>query len=237
MPPKLDDLCKSGKISKGFKIANPDLKPEKLINFELGGRFLLMEKLTVETAVYYSLGNDFQYFVATGDSVDTGGDELKPVLQRNNISEVEIIGGEISLTYQFNKKMYFKANYTRNHSLISEMDFNQLSVDIQDQSEKELEGKYLYEVPADQAFLGFFWNNKWLNISVTYNYIGSQWQNDINTVRIESYDLLNCQLSRTFKDRFRLNINIQNILDKEFADRRGYVSPGRFVIGELGVMF
>ncbi|HSG67484.1 MAG TPA: TonB-dependent receptor, partial [Bacteroidales bacterium] len=36
MPPKIDDLVRSGKISKGFKLANPELTPEVIFNYEAG---------------------------------------------------------------------------------------------------------------------------------------------------------------------------------------------------------
>ena len=237
MPPKLDDLAKSGKISKGFKIANPDLKPEQMVNYEFGGKMLFFKKLSIEPAVYYSVGKDFQYFVATGDSVDTGGDDLKPVLQRNNISEVEIIGGEISVAYYFSKDFYFRGNYTRNQSMIKKMDFSQLTLDIENPQEKDLEGKYLYEVPLEQAFFGVFWNSKWVNMSLTYHFIGTQWLDDINTEELEKYDMLNCQLSRTFWKHYRLSLNVQNIFDKKFIDRRELLSPGRFFMGEVNVVF
>lgn len=86
MPPKTDDLTKSGKISKGFKLANPELKPESLLNYEAGINWMPSKKLSIEPSVYYSRGYDFQYFVATGDSVETGGADLKPVLQRQNVA-------------------------------------------------------------------------------------------------------------------------------------------------------
>ncbi|MCK4570027.1 MAG: TonB-dependent receptor, partial [Bacteroidales bacterium] len=57
MPPKIDDLVKSGKISKGFKIANPGLKPESLTNYELGLTWMLNEKFSIEPSAYYSRGH------------------------------------------------------------------------------------------------------------------------------------------------------------------------------------
>ena len=107
MPPKLDDLSKSGKIRKGFKLANPELGPEYLTNYELGFNLKFIDKITIEPSVYYSLGKDFQYFVGTGDSIGTGGDGLKPVYQRQNIAGVEVIGAEISVSYRILKGLRF----------------------------------------------------------------------------------------------------------------------------------
>ncbi len=120
MPPKLDDLTRSGKITKGFKLANPELKPETITSYEWGWNMNLSNKLNFQPSVYYSLGKDFQYFVATGDSVDTGGSSLKPVLQRQNISEAEILGAEITISYKPFKTLNIIGAYAFNNSKIKE---------------------------------------------------------------------------------------------------------------------
>lgn len=229
MPPKLDDLSKSGKIRKGFKIANPELGPEYLTNYELGATLHLLEKITIEPSVYYSLGKDFQYFVGTGDSIDTGSDELKPVYQRQNISDVEIIGAEISTTYKPMASLTISANYTYNHSTIKE--FKGAT------EEKDLTGKYLIEVPKHMAYFGATWNNKFFNATLAYNYISSQWYDDENTILISDYQTVDVQISREFFESLNISLDIQNILDNEYVDRKGYLSPGRFIILEAAYKF
>ena len=76
MPAKLDDLCSSRKITKGFKLANPELQPEHLLTYEAGGSVKLGAKVRMDAALFISNGTDFQYFVATGDSIDTGGTDI-----------------------------------------------------------------------------------------------------------------------------------------------------------------
>ncbi len=97
-PPKLDDLCKSDKISKGFKLANPELQPESIGTLETGANWKPHPKINVEPSVYYSNGKDFQYFVPTGDLIDTGGAHLKPYLKRENISQAEIQWRRVQLS-------------------------------------------------------------------------------------------------------------------------------------------
>ncbi len=230
MPPKLDDLSKSGKIRKGFKIANPELGPEYLTNYEIGSTIKLFNKLTIEPSIYYSLGKDFQYFVGTGDSIDTGGDAPKPVYQRQNISNVEIIGFEISTKYNLYKGLVLSANYTFNSSKIKEFK-------NPESEEKDITGKYLIEVPKHMAFLGFGWNNKHFNTSLTYNYVSSQWYDDENTISIDAYSIFDFQISKEFVKKLNLSLIVQNILDTEFVDRKGYLSPGRFITAEIKYKF
>ena len=70
--PILDDLCRTGKRKGTFRIANPDLNPELLTNFELGYDLGFRKNLQIATSVYYSIGKDFLYYISTGDSVNMG---------------------------------------------------------------------------------------------------------------------------------------------------------------------
>jgi iron complex outermembrane receptor protein len=117
MPPKLDDMISSRKISKGFKEANPNLQPQTLSNYEIGFNTKPFKKAQFKTAVYYSVGKDFQYFVATGDYVD-GQTELI----RENIAAIEIIGTEFFFQYDFTNNITFKGNYAYNSSTIKDFD-------------------------------------------------------------------------------------------------------------------
>jgi len=230
MPPKLDDLSKSGKIRKGFKIANPELGPEYITNYEIGLNMKIFEKLTIEPSIYYSIGKDFQYFVGTGDSINTGGDIAKPVYQRQNIAKVEIIGAEITINYLITENIRIATNYTFNHSTIKEF--------IKpDNYEKDITGNFLIEVPKHMAYLGFGWRNKYLNTTISYNYISSQWYDDENTILIDAYDMVDLQISKQFAKKFTASLDIQNIFDNEYIDRKGYLSPGRFITGEIKFKF
>jgi outer membrane receptor protein involved in Fe transport len=230
MPPKIDDLSKSGKIRKGFKLANPKLGPEYITNYEFGTSLTFFDKLSLKPSVYLSLGKDFQYFVGTGDSIDTGGDALVPIYQRQNIAEVQVVGAEVSINYQINNNLNLATNYSINNSTIK--DYKK-----PESYDKNLTGKYIIEVPKHMFYAGLTWRNKYFNTNLSYNYISSQWYDDENTILIDSYDILDFQVSKEFKKKFRISITIQNILDNEFVDRKGYLSPGRYIIAEVKYKF
>ena len=230
MPPKLDDLSKSGKIRKGFKLANPELGPEYLTNYELGFTLNFFDKLSVEPSVYLSEGKDFQYFVGTGDSIDTGSGDLKPVYQRQNVSKVEVLGAEISTTYHLHKAWQLAVNYTFNHSKIKEYK-------RPDAYEKDITGNYLIEVPKHMVYIGLGWRNKYFNTTLSYNYISSQWYDDENTIQIAAYNTLDWLISKSFAHKFTATLTVQNILDNEYIDRKGYLSPGRFITAEIKYKF
>lgn len=229
-PPSIDDMCSSRKISKGFKIANPYLKPEHQTTFELGSSFSLIKDWTISSAIYYTKGYDFQYFVGTGDYVDTGGSSLKPVLKRENISQVSVKGVEFDVSYRFNKFL-FKANYAYNQSVIEEFKPENNTL------EQNLEGKSIIETPANQAFASLARKNKVLTLNLVYNYIGEQWLDDENTLFTKDYHLLDFRISRVVLDKIRLAFDIQNLGNVKYVDKKGYEAPGRFLTFEVGYSF
>lgn len=230
LPPKIEDMTKSGKIRKGFKMANPNLYPERLMNYELGLKSSIGKKVEIEAVLYYSKGNDFQYFVSQGDSVDVGGDALLAVLQKTNIANVNIYGTDLMLNWKPSKYFNFMMNYSYNSSKIGSMNSSNPEV-------MKLSGKYLAEVPAHILGLYSDFSIKGFHLSLSYNYTSDQWYDDENIEIVEAYNLFNAKLSKKiFKNLFAA-VSVEDILDSHYIDRKGYLSPGRFILGELRFSF
>ncbi|HAF31083.1 MAG TPA: hypothetical protein DCG75_18760 [Bacteroidales bacterium] len=225
MPAIIDDLISSRKISKGFKEANPYLQPQSITNYEVGFNTKPFKNAQLKTAAYYSLGKDFQYFVATGDYVDG-----QPELTRENIAAVEIYGAEFSFQYSFTNDLIFKTNYSYNHSTIKDYDLTGYAGD-------DLTGKYLAEVPWHQAFAGLFWKNRYINTTITANYVGEEYADEQNILIIDDYLTADIRLSRTIAKNFFFALDVQNIFDKVFIDKKQRLSPGRFILVELAFKF
>ncbi|MFZ4398988.1 MAG: TonB-dependent receptor [Bacteroidales bacterium] len=226
MPGTLDDMCSSKKITKGFKLANPELKPEYVNSFEIGSNYKAAANLHIENSIYFSTGRDFQYFVATGEYIDLD----KIVLKRENIGKVNIYGLETSVKYQAFKNLLLKVNYTYNHSEIVE--FNAIN-----ETGINLKGKYIAEIPPHQIFVGIFLKNSLINTSLIFNYISQQWADEQNSTVIDSYSTIDLRLSRQFYKHIICAIDIQNILDHQYIDKKGGLAPGRFIELDLGIKF
>jgi iron complex outermembrane receptor protein len=224
-PPKIDDLCRSGKIRKGFKLANPELEPETLWNFETGLDHSPIDAINMATSLFYSRGYNFHNLVGTGDTVDTGGAELKPVLRKLNISEVEITGVEFSFSWQVHKNFRFMTNYSYSRSLVLDFDNNSSSDDYA--------GNRIIEVPPHNLFAGLFYTGKLFNASLDYSYTDAIWVDIENTQSVDPYDIWNFKVSRNFGKHWNMAITIQNILDNEYIDRKERKSPGRFSMVEV----
>lgn len=224
MPPKLDDLAGSRKISRGFKIANPELLPEKITSFELGIDYSIADKLFIKPSGYYSIGDDFQYLVATGDFMDTGSDEPVTVYQRQNVTKVEIIGAELGVEYFITNKIKLSVSYAYNQSKIIEYNVS---------GDESLDGKYLNEVPPNLVFVGLQWRNKIVDFFVDYSYTEEQWYDELNISSVDSYSLVNLRLSKYVIKNLQLVLDIQDLLNEQYVDRKGYLSPGRFIMFEV----
>lgn len=235
--PNLDDLCRSGKITNGFKVANPGLKPEILDNFETGFDLVLFKKLHLAPSIYYSIGRDFMYNVSTGDSVNMGY-KRAPVFMKQNISKVEILGCEVEIDINPFDWLSLTANYTYNHSVISHFVPYDSTVD------KDLNGKFLTDVPTHKATAGATFTNKILNVNVLWKYIGSRWINDENEVdpyllvaKYPAYSTFGLRIWHTFFKHLTAAVNIDNVFDEIYIDDRLQRSPGRMITGEITIKF
>jgi len=236
-PSVLDDLCRSGRIRGGFKLASPDARPEYLANIEAGADFALAKKLRASLSAWYSRGRDFLYYVNTGDSIDMGYG-LRPILVRTNIPMVEITGAEGELSYPLSSSLFLAASYSYSYSVISE--YRPLDKD----DPIDLTGNHLTDVPSTTLSLSVRWNNRFVNTGLVARYQGAMWANDqnifdevIGSDRYPAYATLDLKLSRVFLEKISVDMGVQNILDTKFYDSKGAVCPGRFITLELGYIF
>jgi iron complex outermembrane receptor protein len=236
-PSVLDDLCRSGRIKGGFKIANPSVKPEYLNNYETGIDLKPISKSAFSASVYYSRGKDFQYYVSNGETIDMGFGE-KPIFVRANISDVEMYGAEAELRYDILASLSIFANYAYTHSAI--LDYHKIAGN----DTIDLAGKFLTDVPEHTFTIGSNWNNRFVNTSIFIRYNGSMYINDQNTWdeillsdKYPAYTTVDMKLWKSFKRHYKASVNIQNLLDVKYYDSKYAVCPGRFITAEIAVNF
>lgn len=211
----LDDLTRSGWMWIGPKIANPDLGPENLNNFEIGFDLNPTDKLTFSPTVYYSLGNNFLYYVATGDSLWLS----RPIYQRENVTQVNILGSELNINYELNDHISFSGNYTYNLTKISAFE-----------KRRDLENKELTYSPIHQLKGNIFWETKIINTNLSMLYKSRQFTNDSNTSTIDGYFTAYLSFSRSFlRDKLETFIYFENIFNNQHLETGEYLSPGRLI--------
>lgn len=232
-PSVLDDLCRSGRVRGGFKVANPNLKPEYLDNFEIGGDYKPLEWLRVAGSAFRSMGRDFLYYVSTGDSIDMGFGP-RPIMIRENISEVEIVGFEADFNASPLRFLNLFGGYAYASSKI--VGYKPLA-----EGDFDLTGKYLTDVPMHSFTFGAYVKTKYVNAGLTSRYTGKMYINDQNAYddwvlsnQLPAAFTIDLKLSKQFLKHVDISLNIQNILDKKIYESSLSVGPGRFIMLEVG---
>ncbi|MGD0710601.1 MAG: TonB-dependent receptor [Bacteroidales bacterium] len=227
--PILDDMCRSGQRHDQVIIANPDLKPELIYTLESGLDFNITKKCTADMSVYYSIGKDFMYYTSTGDSVNIGY-ALVPVVEKQNISKVEIYGAESEVKYELSHNFLVFVNYSYTHAQISKDIVNNPKVD------SNLTGKYLTDIPIHKAGAGIIWKNKIVNTTIMWKYIGKAWINDWNVDdgyllinKYPDYSIINIRFEREIIKHFNASLGVENLFNKIYIDSKLNQCPGRFI--------
>lgn len=218
----LDDLCRSGWMWVGPKIANPKLGPEKIDNYEIGAALQLSNKIKISPTFFFAHGHDFLYYVATGDSLFGS----KPIYQRQNVSEVKIYGAELEAEFKINTRFTAFVFYTYNDSKITSF------------TEKpELEGKYLTYCPKNQIKASLLWTYKCFTTGLGLLYKDKQFVDDLNRKEIAGYFSANAKITATINEHFSTFIDMQNIFNEQHMDNQLYLSPGRLITAGISVKF
>ncbi|MEX2124752.1 MAG: TonB-dependent receptor [Woeseia sp.] len=179
---------------------NVDLEPERNRNYELGTKWELLEsRLSLSSAVFHTEKTNARVAIEPG----RGG------LQQT-IGEQEVDGFEIGVAGQLGERWQLQASYTRLDSEI--VDDGPINAD---------EGNDFPNTPTDSANL---WTTYALlenfSIGAGATYVGRRYGNTANTVWAPSYVLYDAMASLEVGERYKLQLNLQNLADEVY-----YVRP------------
>ena len=218
----LDDLVRTGIMFGLNKYANPELGPEFINNYEIGADLFLSSKFKFSTSAYYAKGDDFMYYVATGDELSPG----RPIYRRENVTGVTLSGVEAEFNYTPHTNLNLTASYAYNHSKIDKFD-----------QRPELENKYLTYVPKNRVSASLFWQNKIVNVSLSGLYKSKQFSNDDNTQIIDAFTTFDLQFSRNLTSYLSAMLDVQDIFDNQHMQNQTRLSPGRLISIRLALKF
>lgn len=217
----LDDLCRSGWMWVGPKIANPDLGPEKIDNYEIGGKCSLLPNLSVSPSLYYARGKDFLYYVATGEKLWGKRD----IYQRQNISGVELRGLEADVDYTPVPPLKINLNYSYNRARIKDFD-----------EKPELNGKILTYAPKHQIKGYVLWTGRTWDAMFRGRYKSRQYTTEDNASSIAGFAVWDIQVSKRFcRNRLYAGGEIINLFNNRHMNTKDYRSAGRLANIKLAV--
>jgi iron complex outermembrane recepter protein len=214
--PTIDDLTRSGMVNIGFKEANPFLRPEKINNVQLNLNTQINPSLFASADVYYLSGSNYIYYLETGETIFNG---KKKVYRKENLNEVQAIGGDLTLKWKPVDWIRAYANLNLNQSVI--------------RKNESLEGKFLTYSPGHMEGFGIITENKIVDGAIHFAYKGKQFMDDLNESPIPAYGIVNLLFSKKFADHFKVSLTVQNLLNKTYLYDGHNLTLGRFISGSL----
>jgi len=183
-----------------------NLKPATFENYEFGGWInLLNNKLTLDYAFYYMNGKNELLNVRLEDSST----------DYRSAGETDHKGIELGLNYRLNTQWNFRIGGTvAKHRYI---DFQ-----LSDNSGDALQNLGGYEMPNAPRWTGnseLSYYPNWLpnfRTSVEWQSVGSYYQNQINSVKYDGYNIFNARVGYKYKN-VEVYGNVMNLTDKLYA--------------------
>ncbi|WP_433813957.1 TonB-dependent receptor plug domain-containing protein [Flavobacterium johnsoniae] len=185
----------------GTAIPNPDLKPEKAINYELNYTANLFRKITFQTALFYSSLSDA---ILSVSNVEPGKSQMQ------NFGEADYKGIEAQLNYAVLENLLFNVNYT----YIERKNITNPTIHFTDVPNTKVMGTLEY---SPVKILRFIANSEFNSSRFSTSY----------GARVPDYTLLNFYGSGKISKNLSIDAGINNIFDKNYSLVEGYPEEGR----------
>ena len=209
-PPTINDLYweEDWGYGMGF-FGNPELVPEKSSEYEFGIERVISPRVLGRITFFSSHVEDLISWVETSTY------RWEP----QNIDEATIRGLETELKLRPFKKISCTLNYTL----------------LEAKDEKEFKGNYLPYRPKNKFFLGFDYKiSPEISFYTEAQVVGERYTDRENTTKLSPYTLVGTKLIFK-KDRYEFFLKVDNLLDEEYENIKGYPMPGRMIKGGIEV--
>ncbi len=201
----------------GSAVPNPDLEPERAVNYELGWSAQLSDAFDLSTAVFYADVEDMiQTVVVVPNPQQT---------QTQNVGDGELYGVELGIRAQLSELWGLAANYTH------------LEREINDPLQPTFE---VVGAPDDSAFVAFIYEpTSKLTITPSIELASDRWSDVTGGgyVRTGDYSLLGLQVQYRGSDLWEIAAGGSNLTDENFELAQGYPEAGRNVYVRLRLNF
>lgn len=198
--PTLDELYRSFRVGNVVTNANPSLGPEHVNGYEFG----LNEQVTARI---------FWRATVFADRLDNPVSNVTlsttPTLvtqQRENLGYANVKGVEGEISYRLEQRWGLEGRYLFNQSVVGSF-----------AADPTLVGNLLPQVPKHRASARVIYSHpKWADASVEGRYESYRFDDSQNRRKLGSYFVLNLELSRSFGERWRGFLNLENALNREY---------------------
>lgn len=220
-----------GQVSRGGNIyGNPDLIPEKSVNYEMGIYYDISRDLSLSSTVFYNEFKDKITRISCPLTQCTDGPNQFGSLPTTytNVDEAVTQGFELSVSYEITSELDVSANYTYTDS---------------EQKTGEYKGSPLNQLPKHILQTSLNWRpvdklGTWLRV----HYRGEESQPTTgpsqSSLIAPDYTLADMGGNYDLSRRITLGFGVYNLFDKEISEAEyGYVEDGRRYWLSVGVNF
>ena len=216
--PTLNEQYRVFRVRNDVTVANESLRPEKLVGGELGVQQRWGPLLGRITGYW----NEVHDLVANVTLASRLAD--CPVgttcRQRQNLDLARIRGFETELELRPARDWRFLVSYLFADARV-----------VHAPQQPGLEGKRLAQVPEHGATATVrFSRPSWFDASVTARYVGGQYEDDLNTLPLGGYIVVDVAVSRAITKNVELYAAAENIFDRTYST--GRTTDGVISIGE-----
>lgn len=217
--PTINELFRPFRVRNDITEANEKLNPERLIGGEVGMDYALMSNLLGRLTAFWNEVNDPVVNVTKG--INTGSttitiDPCGPVpaggvcRQRANLDRTRIRGIEAELEYRPYLHWALSGSYLYNHTDV-----------LSAPNQPELEGKRIAQVPRHQFTLKLGYTNPALiNVYVQGRFVGDQFEDDLNSLKLGDYFVVDLYLSRPIPvpkmSAGEIFLAVENLFDRTY---------------------
>ncbi len=238
--PTLNELYRQFTVRTVTTLANENLGSERLTGAEGGFDLTPLEGLKVRVTGFWNRVKDPVANVTLDPPFPPGCPSFAGAVcrKRQNLGETRVRGLEVEAEYLAFRDLLGKDDLTLTASYL----FDDTEV-LKAPARPSLVGLRIPQVPKHQATAGLRYRNPWLaDFLLQARYVGGQFENDENTLRLPSYVVLDLSVSRRIGERFEAFLGVENLLDKEIIAGRDTDAPDtlgtpRLIHGGLAVRF
>jgi len=194
------------------QLANPNLLPERSQTIEIGTK-MVESNWKLDADVYYRLGQNVIDWVKLPSET---------IWQSKNLTDVNALGGDLSLSYFFEKSFIKKISVSYSYLQMNK-------------SADNFDSKYVLDYLKNK-FIASISHNIWSNLSATWNFGYYDRDGAFNYVnkniqKFEPYALVDCRLLWV-NGKVDIFADLNNILNTKYADYGELGQPGiNFNIG------
>ncbi len=200
----------------GTAIPNPDLDPEKSINYEIGYETTHIETLRVKGTVFYNDVSDYIQLTKIADPDNPGN-----TIDRNgNIGKVALSGLELEAAAQLLRSLEVGGNYTFTHA------------------DNKSDSSKLKDIPKHKvvAYLRYTLFDRWI-CQVDGEYDSKRYSSTDGVRIADDFIVANIKVGYDFGNGFLVESGMSNVLDENYELQEGYPLPGRTLFANVRYTF